>query len=98
VNTASEPIPCQHHWASHHEPGHLLYWIRQCMLCHVADWDDLDAEIGALGADERERIRTDLVAGDPSKLEVLFRQIVDDEEAAECAGIVADLLTATRHD
>src|SRR5260370_31716714 len=42
---AAVPEKCEHAWASKHEPGRLLYWIRQCMLCREVDWDDLDAEI-----------------------------------------------------
>lgn len=34
-----------HAWASHHRPGHLVYWVRTCMLCEEIDWDDLDKEI-----------------------------------------------------
>jgi len=45
---ASAPEKCDHAWASKHEPGHRLYWVRQCMLCHEVDWDDLDTEIGKL--------------------------------------------------
>jgi hypothetical protein len=36
---------CSHVYASIHVPGHLIYWVRQCMLCHEVDWDDLDREI-----------------------------------------------------
>lgn len=36
---------CDHYWASVHEPGHVLFWISQCMLCHRIDWDDLDIQI-----------------------------------------------------
>ncbi len=50
---AEVPGKCEHAWASKHEPGHLLYWIRQCMLCHAVDWDDLDAEIGRLAGHGR---------------------------------------------
>jgi hypothetical protein len=51
------------------------------------------AEARDAGADaERQRIRHDLIDGDPGLLEARFRAILDDEEAAECAGIVADLL------
>ena len=42
---AAVPEKCEHARASKHESGHLLYWIRQCMLCREVDWDDLDAEI-----------------------------------------------------
>lgn len=43
-------------------------------------------------AAERDRIRHDLIDGDPGKLEVAFREFVDPEEAADCALAVADLL------
>jgi hypothetical protein len=43
-------------------------------------------------ASERERIRQLLLGGDPVVIEARFREFVDDEEAADCAGIVADLL------
>lgn len=36
---------CEHHWASSHKPGHILYWVRTCTICHDVDWDDLDREI-----------------------------------------------------
>ncbi len=36
---------CDHYWAAVHEPGHRLYWIMQCMLCHRIDWDELDEQI-----------------------------------------------------
>ena len=45
---AAAPGKCDHAWAAKHEPGHRLYWVRQCMLCHEVDWDDLDTEIGKL--------------------------------------------------
>ena len=45
---AAVPEKCDHAWASEHQPGHALYWVRQCMVCHEVDWDDLDAEIGKL--------------------------------------------------
>jgi hypothetical protein len=41
---------------------------------------------------EREAIRKTLVEGDPGRLEQAFRAVVYDDEAADCAGIVADLL------
>jgi hypothetical protein len=50
---AAVPGTCEHAWASKHEPGHLLYWVRQCVLCHAVDWDDLDAEIGRLAGHGR---------------------------------------------
>jgi hypothetical protein len=43
---------------------------------------------------EREAIRKTLVEGDPGRLEQAFRAVVYDDEAADCAGIVADLLDA----
>lgn len=36
---------CEHHWASGHEPGHIVYWVKTCTVCHKVDWDDLDYEI-----------------------------------------------------
>ncbi len=54
---AAVPPACDHVYASKHQPGHLLYWIRQCMVCHEVDWDDLDRDIGNRVAAERERIR-----------------------------------------
>lgn len=39
------PAPHEHHWVSTHEPGHILYWVAQCSLCHRVDWDALDGEI-----------------------------------------------------
>jgi hypothetical protein len=50
---AAVPQKCGHAWASKHEPGHLLYWVRQCVLCHAVDWDDLDAEIGRFASHGR---------------------------------------------
>jgi hypothetical protein len=44
----AEPIACEHHWASEHKPGHLLYWIRQCQHCHAVDSDDLDQQVREL--------------------------------------------------
>ena len=38
-------IDCEHHWASSHEPGHIVYWVRTCTLCHRVDWADLDREV-----------------------------------------------------
>src|SRR5262249_1629481 len=38
---------CEHVYASKHQPGHRVYWVRQCMLCHEVDWDDLDREVAA---------------------------------------------------
>jgi len=52
----------------------------------------LEAAEPHLAAAERERLREFLLSGDPSRLESAFRQVVDDEEAADCALIVADLL------
>jgi hypothetical protein len=39
------PYGEQHAWISHHVPGHLLYWVRTCMLCSAIDWDDIDREV-----------------------------------------------------
>lgn len=36
---------CEHVYAARHQPGHLVYWVRICMICHKVDWDDLDREI-----------------------------------------------------
>lgn len=36
---------CEHHWASRHEPAHIVYWVRTCTICHRVDWDDLDREV-----------------------------------------------------
>jgi hypothetical protein len=36
---------CEHHWIAIHQPGHIVYWVRICSVCHNADWDDLDHEI-----------------------------------------------------
>lgn len=36
-----------HAWVSEHRPGHAVYWIRQCSLCHQVDLDDLDHAIAA---------------------------------------------------
>lgn len=36
---------CEHYWGSTHEPGHIVYWVRTCMICRAVDWDDLDREI-----------------------------------------------------
>jgi hypothetical protein len=36
---------CEHHWVSGHEPGHIVYWVKICTICHGVDWDDLDGEI-----------------------------------------------------
>ena len=48
MEQASARPTCEHYWASVHEPGHHLYWIRQCMICHRIDWDDLDEQIQKL--------------------------------------------------
>lgn len=45
---AAEPERCEHAFASHHVPRHRLYWVRQCLLCHEVDWDDLDAEVDGI--------------------------------------------------
>jgi hypothetical protein len=50
AQAAGEAIPCEHAWISDHHPGHRLYWVSQCMLCHEADWDDLDKQIDQLAA------------------------------------------------
>jgi hypothetical protein len=34
-----------------------VYWVRHCSICHAADWAELDREIDALLAAERQRIR-----------------------------------------
>lgn len=36
---------CDHHWVSKHKPGHIVYWVTQCSICHEIDWNDLDFEI-----------------------------------------------------
>jgi hypothetical protein len=41
---------------------------------------------------ERERIRYAWLGGDPNLLETRFRAIVDDDEAADCALIITELL------
>jgi hypothetical protein len=43
--TPMEPISCEHHFVSRHVPGHLVYWVQQCSVCHEINWDDLDREI-----------------------------------------------------
>jgi len=48
---AAMPPECEHHYASIHEPGHRLYWVRQCTLCHRPDWRDLDAQVDELVAE-----------------------------------------------
>jgi hypothetical protein len=45
-----EPPPCDHHWVSQHSPGHLLYWVKICSVCHEPDWGDLDSQIESLTA------------------------------------------------
>jgi hypothetical protein len=51
------------------------------------------ADIAAqAAAAERERLWTLMIAGDPGTLERAFREHLDDDDAADCAGIVADLL------
>lgn len=40
-----QPLPCDHHWIDQHKPGHTLFWVKICSLCHEPDWDDLDREI-----------------------------------------------------
>jgi hypothetical protein len=45
MNGPSVPEPCDHHWISTHQPGHILYWVRVCSVCHEADWDNLDEQI-----------------------------------------------------
>ncbi len=44
------PPPCDHHWVSQHSPGHLLYWVKICSVCHEPDWGDLDSQIESLTA------------------------------------------------
>jgi hypothetical protein len=39
---------CEHHWVSQHKPGHILYWIKVCSICHEVDWDYLDEIIKEL--------------------------------------------------
>ena len=36
---------CDHHWIAMHEPGHILYWVKVCSICHEPDWYDLDQAI-----------------------------------------------------
>ena len=43
-------------------------------------------------ADERQRMRSDVLDGDPSALESRLRQFLDDEDAADACLVVADLL------
>jgi NTP pyrophosphatase (non-canonical NTP hydrolase) len=45
---AAEPPRCDHFWVSKHQPGHLLFWVRQCSLCHEVNWGELDREIAEL--------------------------------------------------
>lgn len=54
--------------------------------------DALEAAAPAIREAERQRIRRDLLDGDPGKLEQAFREFVDPEEAADCALAVADLI------
>lgn len=28
-----------------HQPGHVIYWVKVCSICHEPDWDDLDRSI-----------------------------------------------------
>ena len=44
---AREAFPCEHYWAAEHEPGHLLYFVERCMICHAVNWDALDEELRA---------------------------------------------------
>jgi hypothetical protein len=41
-------IECEHLFVSEHRPGHLIYWVRQCCICHEVDWDGLDREVKKL--------------------------------------------------
>lgn len=49
---------CEHHWTSRHEPGHIVYWVRTCVICGNVDWDDLDREIAADSGRQRVMLRT----------------------------------------
>ena len=48
VEVPMAPENCEHAWKYVHEPGHLIYWVKQCMLCHDVDWHDLDSQIAEL--------------------------------------------------
>lgn len=59
----AEAVPCEHYYASHNQsPGHLVPWVRQCMLCHTVDADDLDSEVGKLLANMRQESLLSLAA------------------------------------
>jgi hypothetical protein len=45
VTTVGE---CEHFFVSEHRPGHLIYWVRQCAICHEVDWDNLDEQVREL--------------------------------------------------
>jgi hypothetical protein len=70
-----------HAWVSEHRPGHAVYWIRQCALCHQVDLDDLDRAIA-------ERIRA--MTAKPHDMEQISAQPLEfpitDESIFRMAG------------
>jgi hypothetical protein len=74
--------------ARYGEPIDTYTWDR------VAD-KALEAAEPHIRRAERNRIRQTLIYGDPSVLETTFREFVDDEEAADLALTVHDLLEET---
>jgi hypothetical protein len=45
---AGQAKPCTHFFTSEHQPGHRIYWVRRCMICHHPDWDNIDEQIDEL--------------------------------------------------
>ena len=74
---AAEPPVCDHVYASKHQPGHRLYWIRQCMVCHEVDWGALDSDF--------ERETSDAVAAERDRIATLLQAHADREQEASDA-------------
>jgi hypothetical protein len=72
---AAEPPACDHVYASKHQPGHRLYWIRQCMACHEVDWDALDSDF--------ERETSDAAAAERDRIAALLQAQADQEREAQ---------------
>jgi hypothetical protein len=63
----AEPPVCEHLWSSQHRPGHALYWVRQCMVCHEVDWDAIDAEVAGIVAAAKPVVESRLTYTGPGE-------------------------------
>lgn len=88
INAPDSPWPARNDWTAAARTDGAGPDARRKVLLH-------GAQLAAphIAAAERERIRQDLLRGDPCPLERAFRAFIDDEEAADCALAVADLIT-----